>query len=156
MTPSPYLCSILNFVYKQDIGMVSCSFVYLCCGMTPCFLFGASNNDFSTSFHNFNSWWQHCIYCYSHPDVHGYVVDRLRGSVNSPGRNTRAQRIGQHPCMAHARGSQMQHLGVVQCRLHDLSQWLAVRKQRSLDVRAHLRWNWTRSWVKKISAWTGI
>ena len=60
----PYIF-VLLFIYMQswisnkDIGMVSCSFVQLCCVMTPCFfLFGASShpyiplsfwrNDFST------------------------------------------------------------------------------------------------------------
>ena len=72
MTPSLYLCLIL---IKQDIGMVSCSFVHLCCVMTPCFfLFGASRhpyipfsfwrNDFST-----------CIYTHT-TDMIISVLDR--------------------------------------------------------------------------------
>ena len=82
MTPSLYLCFIVykqSLISNKDIGMVSCGFVPLCCIMTPCFfLFGASShpyiplsfwrNEFSTCFHYF---------CYSHSDVHGYVVDRL-------------------------------------------------------------------------------
>ena len=50
MTPSLYLCFIVykgSFISNKDIGMASCSFVQLCCVMTPCFfLFGASSHPF--------------------------------------------------------------------------------------------------------------
>ena len=40
MTPSLYLWFIVykqSLISNKDIGMVSCSFVHLCCVMTPCF-----------------------------------------------------------------------------------------------------------------------
>ena len=75
MTPSLYLCFIFykqSWISNKDIGMVSCSFVQLCCVTTPCFfLFGASNHPY-IPFHFeemifplvstiFYSLWQHYI-----------------------------------------------------------------------------------------------
>ena len=74
--------------------MVSCSFVHLCCVTTPCYIiFGAWSHPYiplhfeemilplvSTSF---NSLWKHCIYCYSHSDVHGYQKQNESWNVHT-------------------------------------------------------------------------
>ena len=77
MTPSLYLCLIFCLLMNRnkDIGVVSCSFVYLCCVMTPCFfLFCASAIPIIISpyfeeiiFHLYcSAWWNVIIvYLYS-------------------------------------------------------------------------------------------
>ena len=92
MTPSLYFVHKQSLIWDKDIRMVSCSFVQLCCVMTPCFfLFGASSHPYinyiplhleekifplvSTIFIGL---WQHDIF--SHSDVHGYVVTDISRS----------------------------------------------------------------------------